>query len=106
YAALRYTEELAGGKSHEGRKDLGNVCVGDGIRYKGRGLIQITGRANYEAITKDAGINFVNAPTMLCEPAFATMDVCLYWNRRNLNAIALTGDFKKVTKVTIGVSNG
>src|SRR5512134_1807593 len=44
---LRYSEELASGIAYEGRLDLGNTQPGDGMRFKGRGLIQLTGRANY-----------------------------------------------------------
>jgi putative chitinase len=62
---LRYTRELAGGTEYEGRKDLGNTKPGDGVRYKGRGLIQITGRVNYHEISKSTGIDFEGHPDWL-----------------------------------------
>ena len=59
-AALRYSEELASGEAYEGRTDLGNNQPGDGPRFKGRGLIELTGRANYAAYGAARGRNFTD----------------------------------------------
>ena len=64
-SGLFYTEELASGSAYEGRKDLGNTVKGDGVKYKGRGLIQITGRANYKALTIALKSDFIATPTLL-----------------------------------------
>lgn len=85
--AFRYTEEIATGKAYEGRADLGNINPGDGVKYKGRGLIQITGRKNYEAISNDTGIDFLSNPSLLMQPDYAVMSACWYWDSRKLNAI-------------------
>ena len=60
-AGFRTTEEFASGAAYEGRKDLGNIKKGDGKRYKGRGLIQLTGRANYQKIGEK-----LNLPLIQC----------------------------------------
>ena len=60
-----YTEELASGAAYEGRKNLGNTVKGDGVTYKGRGFIQITGRANYTSLSKEFGVDFVKNPKLL-----------------------------------------
>jgi putative chitinase len=68
--SLRYWEELASGAAYEGRKDLGNTQPGDGKRFKGRGPIQLTGRANYKKAGDALGMNLVANPTIV-----ATTDV-------------------------------
>lgn len=103
---LRYSEELASGEAYEGRKDLGNIEVGDGKKYKGRGLIQLTGRSNYSELSNAFGVDFINNPSLLKEPEWAVKSACWFWNRKFLNSIADTGDFKKVTKIINGGYNG
>lgn len=105
---LRYVEEIASGKAYEGRKDLGNVFKGDGVRFKGRGLLQITGRANYNKISQDTKIDFVNYPQWLSEPEYAVMSAFWYWNKHNLNryATGLETDFKTLTRRINGGLNG
>jgi putative chitinase len=82
---LRYIEELASGSAYEGRKDLGNTQAGDGIKFKGRGLIQITGRFNYEELSKDLGEDFVKNPSLLSTPKYAVQSACWFWKRNKLN---------------------
>ena len=102
---LYYTEELASGNAYEGRKDLGNTQPGDGPRYKGRGLIQITGRANYAALSSALGADFIKNPTLLggknitsCSPDQlhnAAMSAGWYWDQTKLNAYADKMDISK-----------
>ena len=82
---LRYVEELASGSAYEGRKDLGNIQKGDGKRFKGRGLIQITGRANYTQLSKDLGEDFIKNPELLSTPKYAVQSACWFWNKNKLN---------------------
>lgn len=111
-AQLRYVEEIASGASYEGRTDLGNTEIGDGKRFKGRGLIQITGRTNYKQISDDLGIDFVSSPELLTEPEFAVESACWWWNKRDLTWIAESapiGDyatFRRITKIINGGYNG
>jgi putative chitinase len=108
----RYVEELAGGEAYEYRKDLGNVKAGDGRRFKGRGLIQITGRANYTAIAKAFGVDFVAEPELLSAPEWAVRSACWWWAERKLTKIAEAaplGDeaaFRRITKIINGGYNG
>ena len=85
--AFRYTKEIASGEAYEGRNDLGNYQAGDGVRFKGRGLIQVTGRNNYIQISEDLAVDFINHPEKLEEPSWAAISACWFWSWKGLNAI-------------------
>lgn len=104
--SFRYLQELASGAAYEGRKDLGNIQPGDGVRFKGRGVIQITGRSNYKAYSDYTGIDFVSNPTDLAEPIYAFGSAAWFWKTHNLNKYSDAGDLKGATKVINGGYNG
>jgi putative chitinase len=103
---FRYVRELASGEAYEGRKDLGNTEAGDGVRYKGRGLIQITGRANYRALSDYFDVDFVRNPEWLETPEWACRSAAWFWTARGLNELADREDFKLITKRINGGYNG
>jgi len=102
-----YTEEIASGAAYEGRTDLGNTQPGDGKRFKGRGLIQLTGRANYVAYSKAAGVDYVAHPERLSADPMVAVDVsCWFWKDRGVDKLAEKDDVKAVTKRINGGYNG
>jgi putative chitinase len=101
-----YMEEIASGAAYEGRADLGNVQPGDGKRYKGRGPIQLTGRANYRSFGREVGIDFEAHPEAVAFPSIGLMAAVRYWNSRNLNAKADADDLLGITKAINGGTNG
>jgi predicted chitinase len=105
-AELRYFEEIASGKAYEGRKDLGNTQPGDGVKYKGHGPIQITGRANHAACGKALGLDLINNPTLITQPPNAFRSAGWFWDSRGLNALADQRLFKAITKKINGGFNG
>ena len=95
--SLRYVLELDDGRRYEGRRDLGNTQPGDGPRYRGRGLIQATGRANYRALAErlrpfDAP-DFEDFPEALEEPRWAAWSAADWWGAHGLNDLADRGEF-------------
>ena len=103
---LRYVKEIASGAAYEGRKDLGNTQPGDGMRYKGRGLIQITGRNNYAECGKALGVDLITNPELLETNDLACRSAAWFWASRGLNDLADKGDFKRITKRINGGYNG
>lgn len=101
-----YMEEIASGAAYEGRADLGNIQPGDGKRYKGRGPIQLTGRANYRAFGREIGIDFEAHPEMVAFPSVGLMAAVRYWNSRGLNVKADSDDLIGITKAINGGHNG
>lgn len=106
--SLRYVKELATGDAYEGRNDLGNTQPGDGRRFKGRGLIQITGRANYLACSMAlfGDDRLIADPSILEGVVDACRSAAWFWASRNLNELADQGAFRAVTRVINGGFNG
>ena len=105
---FKYTQELGDAKYFEkynGRKDLGNTRPGDGPRYRGRGFLQVTGRANYGEMSKELGVNFVEKPEALAEPKYAAASAVKWFQKRWMR-FKDWGNTKAVTKVVNGGYNG
>ena len=107
---LRHVRELWGPTPtqdrYEGRKDLGNTQPGDGFRFRGRGLIQITGRTNYEAANRALGGDLVRYPGALETPVMAARSAAWWWHAHGLNELADTGNTEKVSRRVNGGTNG
>lgn len=116
----RFTEAMAAQMArnpeaianHVYGKRLGNDHDGDGWRYRGRGLVQVTGKTNYEAITEGlsekvgAVPDFVLQPDMLADPRWAALSAGCFWDDRHLNDLADMGAFDKITERINGGQNG
>lgn len=103
---LRYLEELASGKAYEGRLDLGNNQPGDGPRYKGRGLIQVTGKRNYALASVALDLPLLEKPELLSDIEHAVSSSAWFFSNNNLLPICDSGDFRKLTKRINGGYNG
>ena len=91
---FRTLREYASGKAYEGRADLGNSQPGDGPRFRGRGIFQTTGRANYLqlGIKRGSPNLFIDQPELLEQPEYAVWSACEYWRTRGLNDVANHAD--------------
>lgn len=103
---FRYMEEIASGAAYEGRKDLGNVIAGDGKLFKGRGPIQLTGRANYRSYGQKLGVDFERHPEIVALPSVGLWVACQYWADKGLNKLADADDIEAITKRVNGGLNG
>lgn len=113
---LRYVREL-GGDTYLAKYDTGRLAQrlgntpeadGDGQKYRGRGLIQVTGRANYEACSEAlfGDSRLLATPELLEQPVYAAMSAGWFWQRAALNSLADKGDFLAITKKINGGTNG
>lgn len=93
----RKPERIAN-KVYGGRADLGNTEEGDGWRFHGRGLIQLTGRTNYTVCGQALGQPFAEHPELVLEPEWACLSAGWFWNKRGLNSLADAEDWTTITK--------
>ena len=91
---------------YEGRADLGNTEPGDGVRFLGRGPIQITGRANYQACGIALGLDLLSHPEWLEIPEHGASSAAWFWQSRALNQLADRGRFHSITRAINGGTNG
>ena len=107
---LKYVKEIWGPTlaqtRYEGRADLGNIQAGDGSKYRGRGLIQITGRANYRACGDALGLDLINHPELLEKPQHACMSAAWFWATKGLSTLADESKFETITRRINGGVNG
>lgn len=106
---LRYVREIGTGEAYEGREDLGNTKPGDGKRFKGRGLIQLTGRKNYEDYGDSRGIKLVDGDKVdrvASDPTLAVDVAGWYWAKHDLNKLADADDVRAITFAINGGYNG
>jgi len=108
--SFRYMREIWGPTPaqtrYEGRADLGNTQPGDGKRYLGRGIFQLTGRANYTDMAMRTGQPLVEHPELVETPDLAVLTACIYWQGRKLSALADAGKEDDITHRINGGSNG
>lgn len=113
---LQYVREL-GNNQYLSKYDTGTLAKrlgntpeadGDGQKYRGRGLIQVTGRANYEACSEAlfSDARLLNTPELLETPVYAALSAGWFWQRAGLNTLADKGDFLTITRRINGGTNG
>ena len=96
----RQPEKIAN-KVYSGR--MGNTEDGDGAKYIGRGLIQLTGKDNYRAFGEAIGEDLVANPELVEQPRYAALSAGWFWNKRGLNALA---DAMDITTLTVRINGG
>lgn len=101
----RRQEDIAN-LTYAGRLGNGSARSGDGWRYRGRGLIQITGRSNYAASGLALGLDLLERPEQLEQPYTAALSAAEWWHRHGCNALADTGDLAAVTRKVNGGLTG
>lgn len=102
----RKPEKIAN-RVYANRMGNGNEASGDGWKYRGRGLIQITGKNNYSQCAKDLNLDLIHNPDLIIlDPEINVRVACWFWNKNNLNQLADKDDITSITKKINGGTNG
>ena len=111
---LQYVREL-GGDTYLSKYDTGTLALrlgntpevdGDGQKYRGRGLIQITGKANYAQCGEALGLDLISHPELLEQPKYACLSAAWFWATKGLNTLADASQFEAITRRINGGLNG
>jgi putative chitinase len=97
---------MIGNRIYANRYGNGSEASGDGFKYRGRGLIQITFKDNYEAIGDSLDIDLVSYPAQLLRSELAALSAALYWHAHGCNELADAGDIRGITRAINGGYNG
>ncbi len=103
---IQHRPDAIANSAYANRNGNGNEATGDGWRYRGRGLIQLTGRANYRAAGAGIGADLEQVPQLLEQPVYAALSAAWYWKEYGLNELADAGKFEAITKRINGGLNG
>ncbi len=103
---IQHRREAIANSAYANRNGNGDESTGDGWRYRGRGLIQLTGRANYRAAGAGIGADLEQVPQLLEQPVYAALSAAWYWKKYGLNELADAGKFEAITKRINGGLNG
>jgi len=98
--AMKYAHDpiKIANKVYANRMGNGAEELGDGSKYHGRGLIQLTGKENYARCGEALNVDLINQPGLLAQPHYACMSAGWFWNKKGLNALADAGDYETMTK--------
>ena len=101
-----HNPERIANRAYSGRMGNGDEASGDGWRFCGRGLIQLTGKSNYQAFADSVQMSIDDVPAYLQTFEGAIQSACFFWENTNLNAVADTGDIERMTKIINGGTLG
>lgn len=99
-------QRMIGSIIYANRNGNGDRNTGDGYRYRGRGLIQVTGKANYAALVKQLGVDIEQNPELLTHPQYAAESAAAWWSNHGLNSVADSDDVTRITRIINGGTNG
>jgi putative chitinase len=93
-------------KVYANRMGNGDEASGEGWAYRGRGLIQLTGKSNYEACGEAIGVDLVSNPDLVSTPEYAALTAGWFWDKNHLNKFADANDMEGLTKKINGGTHG
>ena len=98
--AMKYAHDpiKIANKVYANRMGNGSEESGEGSKYHGRGLVQLTGKENYERCGEAIGVDLINQPGLLAQPNMAALSAGWFWNKKGLNALADAKDYETMTK--------